>query len=193
VRVRRKLAELEKFANPDNMQTFVWELNDFISSARKVTNYLLREPGRPVGFRNWVDTEFRNLRQADARFAFFLNARNISDKDRAIVPRMSEIRDQVVSVLELSESKETEFKHPETGETIAVFRPIDRNATKRTITFRKRIPYYVLTGWEGEDVLTFLKSIVSTLEDFVDRAYTAYPNEATGFLTKAAGGTHIAS
>jgi hypothetical protein len=187
VRVRRKLAELEKLANPDCMQSFVWELNDFISSARKVTNYLGREPGRPAGFPQWVNAEFKKLRETDARFAFFVNVRNMSDKDGAIVPRLSEIRDQVVSVLELSESKETEFKHPETGETVAVFKPVGSDVTQRTITFRKRIPYYVLKGWEGEDVLTFLRNIVSTLEDFVSRAYAAYPNEATEFLTKVVG------
>jgi hypothetical protein len=185
--IRRKLTELEKLAYPDRIQGFVWELNDFLSSARKVLNYLRREPRRPKGFREWVEAEFKKLEHTDARFRFFLNARNISDKDMPVVPQMSEIRDEVVSRLELSGDRETEFKHPETGETVAVFRPVDSGVAPNTIKIYKRIPYYILDGWESEDVLTFLRNIVSTLEDFVRRAYEAYPDEATDFLTRAVG------
>jgi hypothetical protein len=92
------------------------------------------------------------------------------------------IGEEVVAVLELSDSKETEFKHPETGETIAIFRPLDSSVTERTIKFHKRRPKYFLSGWDSEDIVTFLKNVVATLADFVDRAYRAYPSQATSFL-----------
>src|SRR5258708_5851311 len=80
VRVERRLAELKEFATPDTFQQFVWELNDFISSARKVTNYLLREPGRGSGFKAWAKKQLQLL-GAVARNKFFYDLRNISDKD----------------------------------------------------------------------------------------------------------------
>jgi hypothetical protein len=102
------------------------------------------------------------------------------------VPRISEIRDEVVSGLELFGDRETEFKHPETRETVAVFKPVNSSVASGTIKILRRTPYDVLDGWESEDVLTFLGNVVSALEDFVRRAYAAYPNEATDFLTKTA-------
>ena len=57
VRVTRRLKQLESLATADKLQELVWELNDFISSARKVTIYLRSESGRPTGFRQWVDRE----------------------------------------------------------------------------------------------------------------------------------------
>ena len=183
VRVRRKLEELEKLATQDRMQVFVWELNDFVSSARKVTNYLRREPGRPNGFRVWVDAEFKKLR-GDARFKFFLNLRDISDKDCAIVPRMAGMRDQIVAEIDLSDSKETELKHPETGETVAVLHRVSNSAAGGRIVVHKHTAHYVLDGWPAEDVLTFLGNIIATLDDFVRRAYAAYPNETSDHLGK---------
>jgi hypothetical protein len=181
-RVKRKLEEVEKLAMQDNMQTFVWELNDFLSSARKVTNYLRREPRRPKGFREWVDAEFKKLR-GDARFNFFLNLRDISDKDCVIVPQMSGVRDEVVGVIDLSHSKETEFKHPETGETLAKIRRLVDGGGECKIMVHKRRPHYVLDGWDTEDVSSFLRGIVATLDDFVRRACLLAV--VTHFLRKA--------
>jgi hypothetical protein len=184
VRINRKLAELEKLAASDRMQDFVWELNDFVSSARKVTNYLRSEPGRGKGFRQWVDDEFIKLRDAEARFRFFLDLRNISDKDCAIVPQMSGIHDEVVAVVDLS--KETELKHPETGETIAIFhRQREGVVIGDKISVHKRKPIYTLEEWPDEDIFTFLKAVIASLEDFVSRAYSAFPNPTSEFLKRS--------
>ncbi|HTA60347.1 MAG TPA: hypothetical protein VK805_19495 [Candidatus Baltobacteraceae bacterium] len=169
---------------PDTMQSFVWELNDFLSSARKVVNYLRYEPGRPTGFDEWQKPEYEKLVSGNARFAFFRKLRNVSDKNCAIVPRMAGICDRVVAEIALSDKKETEFKHPETGETVAVFLRAKNSGAGDKIVVHKRSPRYVLDGWPSEDVLTFLSNIVATLDDFVCRAYAAYPNEASVFLTK---------
>ncbi|HEX2715615.1 MAG TPA: hypothetical protein VHM88_25825 [Candidatus Acidoferrales bacterium] len=120
-RVQRKLAELKNLAAPDTLQTFVWEFNDFISSARKVFNYLRREPGRPLGFQPWVDAEFKRL-SSDPRIRFFLDLRNVSDKDCAVVPSHSEIEIHLAGVIELADSAKTELKDAETGETIMYVR-----------------------------------------------------------------------
>lgn len=182
-RVKRKLPDLEKLAVPDSMQNFVWELNDFISSARKVPNYLRSEPGRPNGFEQWQQAEYKKLLR-DARFDFFRKLRNISDKNCAIVPRMAGIRDKVVAEIDLSESNEKELKHPETGETVAILHRCvgSSSVVGGKIVVHKHTPHYVLDGWPSEDVLTFLANIVVTLEDFVRRAYTAYPNETSVHL-----------
>jgi hypothetical protein len=177
-RVRRKLEELKKLAASGTFQEFVWELNDFISCARKVTNYLRREPGRPAGFQAWVDAEVRRL-GTDPRVSFFFDLRNISEKECAVVPSHSEVNIHAAGVIELADSVETELKDAETGETIAHVRYVrlDGNrVAKSTITIYKHRVSYFFDGWPTEDILAFFEHVVSDLTDLVDRAYMAFPS-----------------
>ena len=185
--VKRQLGTLEKLAYPDHFQSFVWGLNEFVTSARKVINYLKSgEANRRDDFRIWFADEERKL-LGDPRFKFFCDLRNISDKDCPIVPRLSMARDVVVTELVVSGSKNTPFKHPETGETIMTFKPLKKGVPDQKIKIRKRVPVYVLSAWPDEDVLTFLRNIVLTFEDFVNRAYSKFPERVTSYLVKANG------
>jgi hypothetical protein len=182
--VKRQLATLEKLAYPDHFQDFVWGLSEFVTSARKVFNYLKSEAHRREDFRIWFAGEEKKL-LGDARFKFFCDLRNMSDKDCPIVPRLSMARDVVVTELVVSGSKSTPFKHPETGETIMTFKPLKKGVPDQKIKIRKRVPVYVLSGWPDEDVLTFLRNTVLTLEDFVNRAYSKFPEQVPSYLVKA--------
>lgn len=186
--IRRKLDHLKNLAASDNPQEFVWELNDLITSARKVTNYLRREPGRPAGFQAWVDAEVRRL-QTDPRISFFFDLRNTSDKECAVAPSHSEINIHVAGVIELVDSAVTEVKDPGTGETMAhvSYVSLDENrVAKSTITIHKHSVSYFFDGWPSEDVLAFLERVVSDLSDLVYRAYKAFPSD---FDLHIAGGS----
>jgi hypothetical protein len=177
LRVDKKLAELEKLATQDSFQQFVWELNDFVSSARKVTNYLLREPGRPPGFKAYVKNEMKSLR-AIPRNKYFYDLRNISDKVCAVAPSSAAYGTSIVESIVLQDGVETELRDSKTGEIMAHVRlgVTGLSEEERTLTITKGYVKYFLAGWPDEDVLTFLDSIVDTLRKLMYAAYEAYPN-----------------
>jgi len=177
LRVERKLAELKKLATPDTFQQFVWELNDFISSARKVSNYLLKELGRPSGFEGWVKNQLKLLR-AVPRNKYFYDLRNISDKVCTITPSQEVHGTEIVDRVVVQEGTEPDLKDPKTGEAIARARIAVKGLSEeeRTLTITRNTVKYFLEGWPDEDILTFLDRIVDALRTLVYSAYEAYPN-----------------
>lgn len=175
--VEDQLAALKKLATPDTYRLFVRALNDFISSARKTVNYLLREPNRPKGFKAWARTRLESFR-AQPRIKFFYDLRNISDKECPVAPHHAEYGTSIVESLVLRDDVETELKDAETGEVIARISAASEGLRDedRTITVHKGHVKYFFKGWPTEDALTFLDFVVGELRDLVVAAYDTFPN-----------------
>jgi hypothetical protein len=177
-RVYRKLRQLKDLAASGVTPEFVDAINDFISAARRVTNYLSREPGRPTGFQQWVDSEVARLLRSDPRLRFFFDLRNHSEKAGAVVPSQSKVSIEAAGTIELVDSAEVAPKDPTSGEILAYVHYNElKNGrlAKSTITAHKRSVSHYVHGWP-EDVLSFFDHVARSLNDLVERAYKAYPN-----------------
>src|SRR5438270_8622946 len=154
-RVESKLRDLKRLATPDRFQNFLWELNDFISSAKKVINYLKSEPGRGSGFKPWLDQEVAGF-SSTPRNKAFLDLRNISDKDCAIVPLEEHREVQVATNIEWTGLNLGELKDSQTGEIIARIHSRDQLGVSENLTVTKTQVKYYFEDWPSEDILTFL-------------------------------------
>lgn len=182
-RVESKLRDLKRLATPDRFQNFVWELNDFISSAKKVINYLKSEPGRGSAFRGsafrrWLDKELAGFSSAPRNKAF-LDLRNISDKDCAIVPLEEHRKVEVTTEIEWISPNVGELKDSKTGETIVRVHSRDQSGVREDLTVIKTQVKYFFEDWPTEDILTFLTHVVANLRNLVERTYDAFPNGFT--------------
>lgn len=177
-RVASKLEQLRKLASPERFQNFVWELNDFISSAKKVIDYLTNEPHTGTGFNAWWKAE-RDRFSADPRNKFFLNLRDISVHDCAIVPREEHRLVHDVAAIQWTGSNDGEIKDSETGEVIAYVRAAYRSIAEGNLKFSKCKVDYYFEDWPSEEILTFLMYIVANLKTLVEHTYDSFPNGFT--------------
>jgi len=79
------LSEFETISSSDPQDTFVRRLNEFLVSARRISEFLPKETGRATGLETWMEQEHDNL-LSDPRYAYFGALRNISTHDCIVRP-----------------------------------------------------------------------------------------------------------
>ena len=88
---RRLRIQLEQLADPDQKERFVDRFNDFLRSARTITEILGNESGHPAGLDGWVRLEHERLLVTDERYKLFNTLRNVSTKECLVEPREGKI------------------------------------------------------------------------------------------------------
>jgi hypothetical protein len=149
-----------------------YQLNEFVSAAKKVINYLQREPGRPKEFQKWLDAEWKKFRQ-NRRGEFFLALRDQSDKDQIVYPVIRGSYTNVVGTVDLS--KEPLARTDPSG-SIKIHRR-EGSAINHIINVYERRPLYYVDGWPDEDIMSFLREVVVIIQDCVMRAYEEFRHQ----------------
>jgi hypothetical protein len=170
------LRELTDQRTARNPQRFVRRLNDFLTTARKVPEFLPKELGRQAGLKAWVKTEDARMLAGDRRYAHFTALRNVSSHDCIVQPDHAQQTVQVTSEMRISGHAEIELHDAETGRT-AVARgvydgPVGAESFHRETKVRTT---YYFADWPNEDIVTFCREILATLNGLVVRAYRHFP------------------
>ncbi len=172
---KRLLGELEKLTEPNQKELFVSRFNDFLRRARAVVYYLGSESGRPPGMKIWVKQKHEKLRGDDKRYDYFVKLRNVSEKDCIVEPDVGRVSVEVAEQIRMSGHMEAELRDAKTGKVMArvsSFAPHDAETVIESTTASTK---YFLADWPNEDLMSFCRAVVRTLEVFVSRAYELYP------------------
>src|SRR3989442_15742608 len=108
------LSELETVPSSDPQDTFVRRLNEFLVSARRISEFLPKETGRATGLETWMEQEHDNL-LSDPRYAYFGALRNISTHDCIVRPDIAQQSVEITSQLRFTGNFEQKFGEPKTG------------------------------------------------------------------------------
>ena len=158
------LHELRQITNPNQERTFVRRLNDFLRSARVVENYLEREAGHAGGLQAWVRKEHLNLRASNPRYNYFVDLRNVSEKDCVVELDVGDIS------VDISDARLERGPAAALASAYDFGSPGAENAVQATRVTIK----YSFKDWH-EDVLIFCEQVTKTLRDLVTQAYQMFP------------------
>ena len=169
------LGELEKLTEPKQKELFVNRFNDFLRSARTVVYYLGSESGRPSEMKTWVKQEHKKLRRHDKCYDHFVKLRNVSEKDCIVEPDVGRVSIEVVEQMKMRGSMEAELRDATTGKVTARISSSAPHYAETVIESTTASTKYFLADWPNEDLMSFCRKVVRTLEVFVSRAYELYP------------------
>ncbi len=172
---KRLLGELEKLTEPKQKELFVNRFNDFLRSARAVVYYLGSESESPPEMENWVKQEHERLLRDDKCYDHFVKLRNVSEKDCIVEPDVGKISVEVVEQMKMSGSMEAELRDATTGKVTARISSSAPHDAETVIESTTASTKYFLADWPKEDLMSFCRAVVRTLEDLVSRAYARYP------------------
>jgi hypothetical protein len=103
------LSELDATSISQLGDTFVRRLNEFLVSARRVSEFLPKETGRGTGIKRWIEQEHDNLLASDSRYAYFRTLRTISTHDCIVRPDIAQQSVEIASQLRFSGHFEAEL------------------------------------------------------------------------------------
>jgi hypothetical protein len=158
--------------NPNEKESFIHQFNDFLRDAHTVIEFLPKENGRAPGLKAWFKRELDLL--TDARFAYFLHLRTVSEHDCIVEPGSSQSAEEFTD-LTLCGSMEAEVKD-RSGKTLArVSQAAPPNVESSVRQSTGVSVKYFLREWPEENIIDFCKAVVATLDGLVASAYRAYP------------------
>jgi hypothetical protein len=176
---KERFAELESFAFSDDKERFVYHLNDFVRCARAVAEFLPKESGQGQGYREWVKREVQKLQHNDKLFDFFYSTlRNISEHDCLLEPDLSHLSASIGDILPIPrDSVGYELRDAKTGRIISrkPVKPVEATKAADSPSKGNLSRRYYLQDWPKDDILTFCKKVIVSLEELVEWAYKQYP------------------
>jgi hypothetical protein len=152
------LSEFETISSSDPQDTFVRRLNEFLVSARRISEFLPKETGRATGLETWMEQEHDNL-LSDPRYAYFGALRNISTHDCIVRPDIAE----------------AELRDAKTGRVtghVTYDSPVGAESVHEEVRAQTK---YFFADRQSEDIATFCREILNTLGSLVSEAYHYFP------------------
>jgi len=168
------LSELETISRSDPQDTFVRRLNEFLVSARRISEFLPKETGRATGLETWMEQEHDNL-LSDPRYAYFGALRNISTHDCIVRPDIAQQSVEITSQLRFSGHFEAELRDAKTGRVtghVTYDSPVGAESVHEEVRAQTK---YFFADRQSEDIATFCREILNTLGSLVSEAYHYFP------------------
>ena len=168
------LSELEAISNSHLEDTFIRRLNEFLVSARRVSEFLPKENGRAVGLKPWLQQQDDNLLRSDPRYAHFRDLRTISTHDCIVRPDIARQSVEISSQLRFSGHLEVKLRDAKTGQVTGrgtYDGPVATESVHEEVQARTK---YFFADWPSEDIATFCREILKTLRGLVSGAYRLF-------------------
>jgi hypothetical protein len=169
------LSELQAISRPNQSESFVRRLNDFLAAARRVSEFLPKESGRAPGLRLWFQREHNNLMGSDPRYAYFHALRSISIHDCIVQPDTAQHSVEVIESIRVSGHFEADVRDPETGKPagrVIYDGPVGAESVHEVTRVHTK---YFFGNRSNEDIVTFCNEVLATLRALVSTADQLFP------------------
>jgi hypothetical protein len=169
------LRELETISMPIQRELFVRRLNDFLATARRVSEFLPKETGRGPKLKSWIRQEHDDLIGSDPRYAYFCKLRTISIHDSIVQPETAEQSVEITESIRFSGHFEANVRDPETGKPagrVIYDGPVGAESVHEQTRVRTK---YFFADRQQEDIVTFYNEVLATLRGLVSKAYQLFP------------------
>jgi hypothetical protein len=172
-KARTKFRDLDKFA---------YRFNDFLRAGRATLAVLPKEESvraaAPVGkvtLAEAVETEIERAKASDPRFNHFLELKDVSAHDFTVKPDRGDATVTLLSGFRMRASVGLALADP-AGQIVQRRGTVDTLASQRRRQPQSRSSIlYFLNDWPTEDLITYCRKLVNTLDSLVKDIYARFP------------------